>query len=273
MLIFFAIPVACYLLFSEAKPCYQKTRWSKYSRSYHCNANPLVPPMFFLHTFWLPSHPRILRRLSGGIFPTFPKVFWELQKVKRHRQPVISRVIIFVECSQLSNSHFKKMLFSSSRGTPCDKNNTQCGINPLTHPVRAFNPAMTCREISCNSSLMSPFFHPLKPVFCPFHWQQNIRLNVGTTISTEVSESSSGSGIKTFLDNWGRWWDMGRIGTEVFDSLHSIVIRLRFRQKHLQVPQSLWEFWVPWYLFVLPSCIIANIQKILCFIYISMKAL
>ena len=31
---------------------------------------------------------------------------------------------------------------------------------------------MTCREISCNSSLMSPFFTSLKPVVYPFHWQQ-----------------------------------------------------------------------------------------------------
>lgn len=90
---------------------------------------------------------------------------------------------------------------------------------------------------------MSPFFIPWNRFY-----NKNIRLNVGTTISTEVSGSSSGSGIKTFLDNWGRWWDMGRIGTEVFDSLHSIEMRLRFRQKHLQVPQSLWEIWVPWYL-------------------------
>ena len=120
------LPVACYFLFSEAMPCYQKTRWSKHSRSRCITATPtpLVPPIFFCTFFGRhPIHASCADFLVA-FFPTFPKVLWELQKVKRHRQRVISRVFIFVECSQLSNSHFKKMLFSSSRGTPCDKNNT-----------------------------------------------------------------------------------------------------------------------------------------------------
>ena len=112
-----------FVLWSQAMLSKNAVKQAQQVTLYHCNANPLVPPIFFCTPFGRhPIHASCADFLVA-FFPTFPKVFWELRKVKRHRQRVISRVIIFVECSPLSNSHFKKMLFSSSRGTPCDKNN------------------------------------------------------------------------------------------------------------------------------------------------------
>lgn len=113
-----------FVLWSQAMLSKNAVKQIQQVTLYHCNANPLVPPIFFCTPFGRhPIHASCADFLVA-FFLHVQKSFGSYEKWKRHRQRVISRVIIFVECSQLSNSHFKKMLFSSSRGTPCDKNNT-----------------------------------------------------------------------------------------------------------------------------------------------------
>lgn len=121
-----AIPVACYLLFSEAKPCYQKTRWSKYSRSRCITATPTpwFRQKFFAHLFGRhPIHASCADFLVA-FFLHFQKSFGSYKKWKDTGNGSSVGYSYSWNVHNYPTHISRKCCFPSSRGTPCDKNNT-----------------------------------------------------------------------------------------------------------------------------------------------------